>query len=69
MSEFDAILDRALNGLRPGAAEALSLAAIEDTARILPVAATLRDRVITSYSIHYTKLYESLPSLWACWAF
>jgi len=63
MSEFDAILDRALSGLRPSAAEALILAANTDTERMLPVAAQLRDRGFANIVTYSKKVFIPLTHL------
>ena len=63
MSELDAILDRSLNGSLPSAADAAVLADAPQSAPLLPVASTLRDRGFGNLVTYSKKVFIPLTHL------
>jgi len=63
MSDLNAILDRSLNGDLPSAADAAVLANTIATGRMLPVAATLRDRGFANLITYSKKVFIPLTHL------
>ncbi|MDP6184217.1 MAG: radical SAM protein, partial [Gammaproteobacteria bacterium] len=63
MSNVEAILDRAANGAAPSAEEAMTLADSAVLARLLPVAASLRDRGFANVITYSKKVFIPLTHL------